>query len=91
MNKCKPGDEILSKPFKMKENFFIRVYPNGSFKAHMGHVGVFVVNLSNKEVMVSKFTISDGVMTKVEEEKVFKENGSDQKNWDCHKWHTYEA
>ena len=48
----------MCRKFNVKENFFsIVVYPNGWSEAHMGSVSVFVANLSNKEVAVSKCTV----------------------------------
>ena len=87
MRKCKPGQEILSKPFKVKENFFdIKVFPNGIREAGGGNVGVCIRNLSEKEVTVSEYTISDGEKTIVEEETVFKEKGNSMDHWGLGKW-----
>ena len=70
MKKCKPGDVIESKSFKVMENFFfIRVIPNGSSEAHMGYVSVFIMNMSDNEVTVSKFTISHGKKRRLERRK----------------------
>ena len=70
MNNCKPGDHVEATVFKVKENFFgIRVYPNGSSEAHMGYVSVFIMNMSDNEVTVSKFTISHGKKRRLERRK----------------------
>ena len=89
MNKCKPGDVIESKLFKVKENFFtIRVYPNGYSEAHVGNVSLFVAKRNYKDVAVSKFTVSDGENTRNVEDKVFKENPVMDSSWGWNKWHT---
>ena len=90
MKKCKPGDVIESKSFKVMENFFfIRVIPNGSSEASVGHIGIFVVNMSDTGVVVSKFTLSDGEKTwNMEEEKDLKKKGSGQNSWG---WNTHDA
>ena len=92
MGKCKPGDVIEATLFKVKENFFgIRVYPNGEREAHVGNVDVFVANMSDNVVTVSKCTVSDGEKTmNVEKESIFNGKGKGD-NWGRHSWQTHDT
>ena len=78
MDVCKQGDNIESKPFKVKENIFsILVYPNGYDEETNGKVCVMVGNGSNKEVTVDMYQVTiDEDTEEVVNNAVFKAKGS---------------
>ena len=92
MNKWKPGYVMESKPFKVKGiSFTVAVWPNGYSEAEVGYVGVYVVNKSDKEVTVSKYSIYDGEKSEHgKEDRIFKNKGPGS-SWGFLKWRTYDS
>ena len=75
MEKCKPGDKIESKQFKVKDNnFAVTVFPNGVKDEREGFIDLFVENRSNKEVTIDKLKVWSGVKPKERENLVFRKN-----------------
>ena len=61
MDVCKPGDNIESRPFKVKGNIFvIEVFPNGDREETRGTVVMGLRNWSDKEVTVNMYKVTIG-------------------------------
>ena len=92
MNKWKPGDAMESKPFKVKGILFaVAVWPNGYNEAQVGYVSIMVINKSDKEVTVCKYSIQDGEKSmNVEKDSIFKEKAQGTSRG-FFKWHTHDA
>ena len=72
----KPGEGIVSKPFKVKDNYIsIQLYPHGKDEEHRGYIIVFMANARDQEVTVDWFKVAIGKKTRKGKKKFLQGEG----------------